>query len=91
MSPNLGRIQPLTSESVALECLKKRHMILFLALYNGSQVSIIALWATCFSFLFGFQTIRSLTIVVIFISQQIFHKLLDNSCILIKKFSLFIE
>ena len=42
MSLKFGQIRPLTTELAALK------LPFFLALYNDSQVSIVALWATCY-------------------------------------------
>ena len=48
MSLKLGQIRRRTTEPAALKRLKQLMFPFFLALYNGSQVSIVALWATCF-------------------------------------------
>ena len=47
MSLKFGQIQPRTTELAALKRLKLMFPF-FLALYNGSQVSIVAYWATCY-------------------------------------------
>ena len=47
MSLKFGQIQPRTTELAALKRLKLMFPF-FLAFYNGSQVSIVAHWATCF-------------------------------------------
>ena len=47
MSLKFGQIRPWTTELSALKRLKKMMFPFLLALYNGSQVSIVALWATC--------------------------------------------
>ena len=48
MSLKFGQNRPWTTEVAALKRLKNCCFHFFLALYNGSQVSIVALWATCF-------------------------------------------
>ena len=48
MSLKFGQIRPRTTELAALKRLKNLIFPFFLALYSGSQVSIVALWATCF-------------------------------------------
>ena len=48
MSLKFSQIRPQTTEIAALKRVKKFMFPFFLALYNGSQVSIVALWATCF-------------------------------------------
>ena len=52
MSLKVSQIRPQTTEIAALKRVKKFMFPFFLALYNGSQVSIVALWATCFYFIF---------------------------------------
>ena len=47
MSLKFSQIRPRTTELAALKRLKNLYFHFFLALYNGSQVSIVALWATC--------------------------------------------
>ena len=56
MSLKLGQIRPQTTELAALKRLKNLCVHFFLALYNGSQVSIVAHWATC-SIAFGKKNI----------------------------------
>ena len=48
MSLKFGQIPPRTTELAALKRLKLMFPF-FVALYNGSQVSIVAHWATCFT------------------------------------------
>ena len=50
MSLKFGQIRPRTTKLTALKRLKNCCFHFFLTLYNGSQVSIVALWATCFYF-----------------------------------------
>ena len=47
MSLKFSQIRPQTTEIAALKRVKKFMFPFFLALYNGSQVSIVALKATC--------------------------------------------
>ena len=47
-----------TTELAALKRLKKLMFPFFLSLYNGSQVSIVALWATCLIIILIFQDFR---------------------------------
>ena len=48
MSLKFGQIRPRTTELAALKR-PKIDVSIFLALYNRSQVSIVALWATCYN------------------------------------------
>ena len=49
MRLKFSQIRPRITEIAALKRVKNLCFHFFLALYNGSQVSIVALWATCFS------------------------------------------
>ena len=50
MSSKFGQIRPGTTELAALKRLEKLRFPFVLVLYNGSKVSIVALWATCFEY-----------------------------------------
>ena len=94
MSLKFGQIRPRTTELAALKRLKNCCFHFFLALYNHSQVSIVALWATCLAHLsrrlvgelivYPWSGVRPSSVVVVHNFKHVYlcSQLADNNQIL---------